>query len=170
MSSSAFTPTIPIGYGIVVPGSSPGLVSASGVPANTTGSTISAGFIGESIPGTLAASIASLTTGVIANIGSITLNQGNYLIIAAAYLSVGAGASLSQFRRGISTANNTVVSGRYLSGIDTAVAYDVSGQYIEHVTISSASTQLFFNILVRFSGGTVGTDQASSILKAIRIA
>jgi hypothetical protein len=38
-----------VGFGIVVPGTSSGLVSASGLPGNTTGSAIASGYVGQVI-------------------------------------------------------------------------------------------------------------------------
>ena len=75
MSSSSFSPTIPIGYGVVVPGSTDGLVSSSGLPGNTTGSAIAAGYVGEVIETT------SMTDGV--SIGADALWSGSNLALTA---------------------------------------------------------------------------------------
>jgi hypothetical protein len=71
------------GIGIVVPGSTAGLVSANGVPGNTTGSAIASGYIGEIIASTLTTTSVSvvssnLTSTVLRRITALT--AGTYLI------------------------------------------------------------------------------------------
>jgi hypothetical protein len=66
---------------IVVPGTSAGAVSSSGVTGNTTGSAISTGFVGELAFSTLGATAPS-SSGSAFNIGTFTLSAGVWMIIA----------------------------------------------------------------------------------------
>ena len=69
-----------VGFGIVRPGVSSGLVSASGLTGNTTGNAIASGFVGEKITGTRR---TLSTVGLAYATGStscITLNKGVYLM------------------------------------------------------------------------------------------
>jgi hypothetical protein len=77
-----------VGFGIVVPGTSSGLVSASGLPGNTTGNAIASGYVGELFgtqrAGTGGSSYSTrATTAFPSSIGSLvsyTLNKGVYLV------------------------------------------------------------------------------------------
>jgi hypothetical protein len=79
-----------VGFGIVVPGTSSGLVSASGLPGNTTGNAIASGYVGELLgtlrSGTGGSVYSTRSTTVVAtassesNCVSLTLNKGIYLV------------------------------------------------------------------------------------------
>jgi hypothetical protein len=78
-----------VGFGIVVPGTSSGLVSASGLPGNTTGNAIASGYVGETPGSTTRAgtggngydirATTSFNTSA-ASLVSATLNKGVYLV------------------------------------------------------------------------------------------
>ncbi len=70
---------------IVVPGTSSGLVSASGLTGNTTGSAIAAGFVGEKLYSPNGGN--SLTAGVYANGTSLSITAGVWSVTAFAYFS-----------------------------------------------------------------------------------
>jgi hypothetical protein len=80
------TTWIRAGHGIVNPGTTDGLVAAAGVPANTTGSLIATGYVGEMFgsvrtgSGGNAYSARTTTAGVSSgnSVVSITLNKGLY--------------------------------------------------------------------------------------------
>jgi hypothetical protein len=81
-----------VGFGIVVPGTSSGLVSASGLPGNTTGNAVASGYVGE-LFGTQRAGTGGssyslrATTTFPSSLGSLlstTLNKGVYLVSLSA--------------------------------------------------------------------------------------
>jgi hypothetical protein len=74
-----------VGFGIVVPGTSSGLVSASGLPGNTTGNAISAGYVGQVITWTTPPATTSVTTTTFADWtnATFTLTPGIWLICAS---------------------------------------------------------------------------------------
>jgi len=66
-----------VGFGIVNPGTSSGLVAAAGLPGNTTGSAIAAGYVGE-VKQSIVTN-AQLTTSQ-ANVTSLSLTPGRWLV------------------------------------------------------------------------------------------
>lgn len=82
MSSSSFSPTIPIGYGIVVPGSTNGLVSSSGVPGNTSGTAISTGYVGQIQQ--FYGQKTSAVSGTYHSFAGTTVQPGTYLVSLSA--------------------------------------------------------------------------------------
>ncbi|MEY2859110.1 MAG: hypothetical protein RLZZ74_3423 [Cyanobacteriota bacterium] len=85
MSNSAFTPTV-FGQNIVVPGVSPGQVSASGLPGNTSGAAVAAGFVGEVIRN--AGTGGTPVSGNFIQTGSISLGGGRWRVEGVSRLSV----------------------------------------------------------------------------------
>ncbi len=146
-----------------------GDISARRVLGDTTGTVVPAGYVGEVIPGTVAADSA-YTSVVIKNIGSITLNKGVYRLEVLAYVTVGGGTLVNIMRRGRSSVNNTLPSGQFHGGVDTNAGADQGGSYYETITVSADSTQFFINVLLGFSVSTASHIQSNSYIRAIRIA
>jgi hypothetical protein len=69
-----------VGFGIVVPGVSSGLVSASGVPGNTTGNAIANGYVGE---------VKNFDLTTVTNWTTATTQFGNVLTLTNANLGAG---------------------------------------------------------------------------------
>jgi hypothetical protein len=70
-----------VGFGIVSPGVSSGLVSASGLPGNTTGNAIASGYVGEvANPSSGTGVAAPGATGVWKTYESITLTAGVWMV------------------------------------------------------------------------------------------
>ena len=69
-----------VGFGIVVPGISSGLVSASGLPGNTTGNAIASGYVGEYL--TASGVDVATNTGGNTAIASLTLTTGVWSVSA----------------------------------------------------------------------------------------
>lgn len=67
-----------VGFGIVVPGVSSGLVSASGLPGNTTGNVVAAGYVGEVVQLTGQQTLA--VSGTYYSFGGTTIQPGTYLV------------------------------------------------------------------------------------------
>lgn len=78
MSSSSFSPTIPIGYGVVVPGSTSGLVSSSGLPANTSGTAVATNYVGEVVQ--FYGTKTSAVSGTYHSFSGTTISPGTYLV------------------------------------------------------------------------------------------
>jgi len=79
MSNSALSGNIP---GIVVPGTSAGLVSQNGLTGNTTGNNIATGYVGEliiaSFSGIAAGSMPAV--GTVVNLASLTPGTGIWMV------------------------------------------------------------------------------------------
>ena len=168
-----------VGFGIVQPGIASGLVSASGVPGNTTGNAIAAGYIGEEV---ISASRSStLGTGYSSgstyqNIASITLSAGVWAIYGAAYIG-GVTAYLERVGLTISTSSSTA------NGISVAqFGWNTSNSNVSfmipvctrYVNISS-STPYYLNAACTTTTGNWGFDAGGNnggegALYAIRIA
>lgn len=74
-----------VGFGIVAPGVSSGLVSASGLPGNTTGNAIASGYVGERVTmATQPSNVNTTTTITDWTNATITLNKGIWLIMVNA--------------------------------------------------------------------------------------
>lgn len=73
-------------YPTVIPGTTAGLVSASGVPGNSTGSSISTGFVGNYISNIRSSATPNFTSGTICSIdsGNVSFNDGNEVGITLA--------------------------------------------------------------------------------------
>lgn len=167
---------------IVVPGTSSGLVSASGLTGNTTGSAIAAGFVGEVITGG-AITTTSLTTSE-ATISSITLTAGVWMLMYQATVYCQTGAT---------TANNTFAKLRISDNAGSATigvsarlfqcgpAISSTANFAEgclvateFLTPSTSTTYLFRGVRVDGAGtGTASVLQTATegtIFKALRIA
>ena len=64
-----------VGFGIVSPGVSAGLVSASGLPGNTTGNAIASGYVGETITATQVSAVSAVSAGI-AKVAELQLTDG----------------------------------------------------------------------------------------------
>ena len=93
-----------VGFGIVVPGTSSGLVSASGLPGVTTNSVAPTGYVGEYIESK--SSSASIGTSV-ANITSISLTAGDWDVTGMMSSNLAAGIA----RMFLSVTTSTGASG-----------------------------------------------------------
>lgn len=81
-----------VGFGIVQPGVSAGLVSASGLPGNTTGNAIASGYVGERLRATGTGAIAggaNTTRGV----GTLTIPSAGVWLLSGSCYAVWSGAT-----------------------------------------------------------------------------
>lgn len=180
MSSSSFSPTIPIGYGIVVPGSTDGLVSSSGVPGRTNGVAIPAGYVGEIIQTIRTAGDVTLTSATASTIVTITLTAGIWNIRGAATFAANVAptgftyASLS-ITTGTTFDTTKAADTWWQANPQSTLTADVIGQINTLVNISSSTS---YNLIARagFSTGTIIVRGSNSptvvpaILQAVRIA
>lgn len=95
-----------VGFGEVVPGTSSGLVSASGLKGVATNSSPTAGYVGEYLEAEQSAGVA-ITTGGYANVTSLTLTPGDWDI--SYHIIASGAASLTYIACGLTTtsASNT---------------------------------------------------------------
>jgi hypothetical protein len=140
MANSAFTPST-FGQGIVVPGVSPGHVSANGLPGRTDGAAIAAGYVGQVIPFTTrtvtiggtgswyanATAMGTLTAGrwlVLCFYNSICVNNANAICVAGVATSSSGGTGLQS-----QTAFNAYSSdaAKNVSAPCVSFVYDASG-------------------------------------------
>lgn len=178
MANSSFTGSV-AGY---ASGTQPGLVSTVAqtfagkktldggalIKGDTSGVAVPSGYVGDIISGTLISNTA-YSSGTILNIGNIILNKGLYLINCLSYVLLGGTTVPQIFRRGISTANNTLVAPGFSTGIDNLVGADQAGLFTQIRLISSDSTTLYFNSQVFFTTSSATHSQAKSLLQALRI-
>jgi hypothetical protein len=109
-----------VGFGIVQPGVSAGLVSASGLPGRTDGAAVASGYVGQKLVSTVNnvnISGAGVTT-VVGHSGGTPISIGKWMYIISGF-AVGTGSN--GFRYGIATTTNST------TGWDTS-AYSNSGE------------------------------------------
>jgi hypothetical protein len=164
-----------VGFGIVVPGTSSGLVSASGLPGNTTGNALANGYVGEffgsEATGTNGSgyrtSTTTAATTTAAALISLSLNKGTYLV----------GGNILQLKA--ANTNNDKVYGNLRIG-GTAVS---PNNYLQSniTNISGGSMALHFTMPIRITADSVtvdvymntltnNADQGFNFMYAIRIA
>ena len=163
---------------IVVPGTSSGLVSASGLTGNTTGSAIAAGFVGQLL--TLTSTNTGVTTSgaynnVMGGTTGLSVPAGVWLFYATVTLSAGTATGITSVAGVIST---TTASGTGIGSDDSSMALSVGaagvntrlkiGPVIQ--SISSTTTYYLNAALVYSSAGTAAWAGPNCSLNALRIA
>ena len=162
-----------VGFGIVAPGVSSGLVSASGLPGNTTGNAIASGYVGEVITAT--GSQQTLTTGQF-NDGGVavqTLQPGIWAVYAGGYFNTSS-ASTVVVRNlvGIGTATGNSSSGMVIPSETTSCPGSTGGQpnmitAPPAIKVLSVATQFYVKVYSDFS---VAGQTGLGYFRAIRIA
>jgi hypothetical protein len=167
MSNSALTPST-FGQNIVVPGVSPGQVSASGLPGSTTGTPIASGFVGQKISGTMSDVTFSASDTAI-NAGSIVLNKGIYLAFARTR-TVPGGTTHTQNNMGISTASASLQHPYYVSDQSTNIVFSRYQQFVRYLEITSDSTSIYVVVVATYTGAAASVAATQGDFYAIRIA
>jgi hypothetical protein len=153
-----------VGFGIVSPGVSSGLVSASGLPGNTTGNVVAAGYVGEVFSNT-GTGVSVPTTGW-TNIATITLTAGTWSI--GTTTRAGGVVNATYLQSGIATASASstgLVFGDTAGNVTISATADGSISLPNVIKTISASTQYW---LVAQAGGA--TLSCAGRITAIRIA
>lgn len=160
-----------VGFGIVNPGTSSGLVAAAGLPGNTTGNAIAAGYVGEVVEATQATAASGIGTSVYFDAVSVTLTPGiwmiNYLLCNTA-----SGATELQLAGGISTTAGNSQAGLQ-EGDNWAFTLGAISTYNTHVSIPcyvvrpTTTTTYYGKAAIYFSSGS---PQYSARITAVRIA
>jgi hypothetical protein len=156
-----------VGFGIVVPGTSSGLVSASGLPGNTTGNAIASGYVGEEIVQETTTTTATTGNPNIALI-TYTMPAGAWLVSGSVRVFDGATSGVTAIACNLN--DDALSLGAATNTFNTAISSFqgiVSCQ--PRVLTSNGSTQV---VLRYFIGGTFenGTDALSGRLRLVRIA
>lgn len=154
--------------GIVVPGTSSGLVSASGLPGNTTGNAIATNYVGEALgsntTGTGGYIVTTNTTTLpgtgVTTLCSVTLNKGVYLCTFTA----SSWGSDHRLAAGVNIGGTNVIGVRAQNAVFGS--YDALWSTSCPVVITADSTTV---TIIGYYAGTVPTNAAHRI-GAIRIA
>jgi hypothetical protein len=157
-----------VGFGIVNPGTSSGLVAAAGLPGNTTGNAVAAGYVGEVKTSTSSLVVYSASA-TWENVANLTMTAGLWLVSGAVgdlYNSSSSGADLevaisgysgstttdhtAYFNAwsGVSTPTNT--SNAVLTAMPVFVRSDGTNLYIGSSTI--AGQTLYLKSRVTYTG------------------
>lgn len=141
---------------IVVPGTSSGLVSASGLPGNTTGNAIASGYVGEQQLVNNWNGQTSLSSGTAYNVTSLSLPAGVWLVFGSAEINATTGTDLYNIQLSISTTtatrNNSAIS--VIAGTSgTALLSEAVLNVFQYVNVS-ATTPVY---LVGFAQTTAST-------------
>lgn len=167
-----------VGFGIVQPGVSSGLVSASGLPGNTTGSAIASGYVGEIVsasPGSAVTPGASVASGINKTVTSISLSPGIWDVQGVVQFATGATlAGMTIMYSGISLTDNSNDIANNLAVTGIATNNTVSANFFlpcgpRRLTLTSTTTVYLvagFNYTT-LGGTTYGTN---STIRATRIA
>jgi hypothetical protein len=160
-----------VGFGIVQPGVSSGLVSASGLPGKTDGGTIASGYVGETVQGQQLTSTNFFGNGVFGDVTSISLTAGKWSISAFMIMNLN-GATSTGAQLGISTTAGNSSSG-LTSGdnigylVPPTASYDTHGSIPSYIVNISSTTTYYLKAVGYYSAGT---PQYRGRLTAIRIA
>ncbi len=145
-----------------------GVVQGGKVPGDTTGSSSSAGFMGQVITGTVQNSGASFSNGVLLNVASVNLTAGKWLIFPQARVTIGSAlAAASFFDFGISSTNSGNDSG-WNWRIPAILASDNYMPSITRYLDIGASATYYTNIVVNFASGSC-TNFSGTTMFAVRI-
>jgi hypothetical protein len=155
-----------VGFGIVVPGVSSGLVSASGLPGRTDGQAVASGYIGQVVS-------ASLTNGTLNNsttvydVASLVIPAGVWMVYCKAMISP-AGTSTTYRDISVTTSSTTLdpVTQVRDSGNGSLNTFIATTPYY----INTTGTTLKLLALASFTGTSPVFTAASSSFYAVRIA
>lgn len=161
-----------VGFGIVQPGVSAGLVSASGLPGNTSGNPIAGGYVGEIKEQIISSNTNYAATGNWLSIASVALTPGIWALYAQVF-SQNAGATMTGIQCGITTSLNSSTGIAYNdSGAQSlpptasvSVTQSVNGFIVN--TTTSPNVTYYLNVQASYSAGQ---PVCQARLRAIRIA
>lgn len=171
-----------VGFGLVVPGTSAGLVSASGLPGNTTGNSIASGYVGEKqVTTPTETSLGTTDTDTSIAASSFTLTSGVWLVTYhIAVIVSGTAGSLSTVRVKLrNTSANADVDGSLamcgsgatdtISSVVATVILNLSGTTNFELRAARGGGSSAKVASTSMTGGMTDPD-ASSRITAIRIA
>ena len=143
-----------------------GVVNGGTVPGKTDGVAVSAGYIGEQLDAGLGSDVA-LTDSTDANLGSITLTAGVWLVYAHAFFNYAATSGNTYKYCSISETSATFDTDHMSQ--DTSNGVDSSTSHFRYMNLNS-STTVYAVCKTNFSAGTCSLTTSRSKFYAIRIA
>jgi len=166
-----------VGFGIVVPGTSSGLVSASGLPGRTDNSVIAASYVGEEAGQTTASGVTWPASGSTKTVTSRIFTKGSWLVwgdiefaFGSAYVA-SAASSANLCIATLSTTTDTYVdSTRGYAGIVVfAVASSLAARATTRLTFFrfSSDTTVYVTGTIHYTSQTGGT--MNGAINGIRI-
>lgn len=152
-----------VGFGIVQPGVSSGLVSASGLPGNTTGAAIASGYVGEHLLGTFSGVTITGSPTTLATIPSVT--NGTYLCTIEADCTFGASARIVSI---LTSGTATAIISKYAFGGDWVRCVDTTtaALYVTYVVRITSPGSFIFSA----SSTSASSTGARGSMSLIRIA
>lgn len=143
------------------------------IPGTNTNDSATTGNIGEYVSSTLLSSLAvTLTSGATSNVTSVSLSAGDWDVGGMVNTAIGAGASITGFIAGVSTASalqpSPGFSAYFLSQIVVAAGGNMAANTGDRQITLSASATIYLTTLVNFSGGS-STCGAFGVLRARRV-
>lgn len=161
-----------VGFGIVVPGTSAGLVSASGVPGNTTGNAIASGYVGEANYQSPAANVTPGSTTVYVNVTSKTLTSGVWAVSGSVYLNSGTAVGLTLLIGGISLTSAAIDASPSWIGALSSLGSNNASSVSTPVRFFNFSTSTTVYLVGRIDYSSLGTAvfSTASTLNYVRIA
>jgi len=163
-----------VGFGIVQPGVSAGLVSASGLPGNTTGNAIASGYVGEVKAGTSDAPTSSPGSNSDKTVTTLALTKGVWLVTGQVLYDP-FGLTVTRMQASIST-GTTAQSGTIYNvfGVDfvDASAGTTGGYVIAYFNFTAnIGADATYNVNARpFYTGTPIATPLRAVIRAVRIA
>lgn len=158
-----------VGFGIVAPGVSSGLVSASGLPGVTSAPVIPVGYVGEYRSASPGATVAFGAAGASVNVVSITLPPGNYLLSGMLRVTMGSG-TFTAYYVGISTSASSFDSLTYVAGAGASITANTYISLTPRYVNISASTTYYVVSQLNYTVLPTGNYGTESIIQAVRIA
>lgn len=168
---------------VVVPGTSNGVVSASGLPGSTTGSAIAAGFVGEIIASSFSNYTATTSTADVTG-ATLPLTAGTWRIFmeVEADLTSGTGVGAAATIQVLMTNSSNVQVGNFIASLfisTTAASSQIQAPIVYETVLSiSSSTTYKLRALLSNNSGTGATctlfsttnASSASVFYAVRIA
>jgi hypothetical protein len=145
----------------------------TGITGTTTNNNASTGYVGEYISSTVGNTTASLTTGVTANLTSLSLTAGDWDVSGSVQFDVGATTNITYWYSSISTTSATLGgnanSNNSTSPTAAGTVFGATAFTLQSPTvrISIASTTTVY--LVTNVGFTISTVNAGGTIRARRV-
>jgi hypothetical protein len=155
-----------VGFGIAQPGVSSGLISASGVPGNTTGNAIASGYVGQTLTQTFANTAATLSNQVFQVGSTYSLPAGVWLVTGWAFINQGTSTGNSYFLLDVNTSATLRSYGPFEGA--TSGTVNISGQTMPLIVNSSTATNIY--LMAQYNYSTLGSSNVQNgYIQAVRI-
>lgn len=158
-----------VGFGIVSPGVSAGLVSASGLPGNTTGNAIASGYVGQSTETSFGSPtlVQAAASNAPFNIGFVDIPQGVWRVDGYVFFSVGTAAGNVGAIGALNT-NSADVGSQYSLGPTASGSINL-GLPLYSIYLNVATTQRVY-LVGQYGYTSIGTSGMRGSIRYTRIA